>query len=191
MVKPTQLAVQHTFTAYLEDRPGALSRVSALFLRRNYNILSLTVGRSGVPGISRLTVVIEADTASARLVEANLYKLVNVLRVEDVTYSPTVSRELIFVKVRGPANTRDALDKACASAHARIVDDTPGAIIIEYVGTQRDNEALVDALGPFGVIEIVRTGVAAIKRGETVLDPQPHFINAQVPKGNEEERVAL
>ncbi|MEZ0311268.1 MAG: acetolactate synthase small subunit [Myxococcota bacterium] len=185
MSNPTNLSVQHTFTAYLEDRPGALSRVSALLMRRNYNIISLTVGRAGLPGISRLTVVVEADAAQARLVEANLYKLVNVLRVEDVTYSPTISRELMFVKLRGPAHARDTLELVCAAAHARIVDETPGALIVETVGTQRDNEALVDKLGPFGAMEIVRTGVAAIKRGSQVLDPQPHFINAQVPTDTE------
>jgi acetolactate synthase small subunit len=77
------------------------------------------------------------------------------------------------------------LDLVCAAAHARIVDETPGALIVETVGTQRDNEVLIDKLGPFGVMEIVRTGVAAIKRGSQVLDPQPHFINAQVPTETE------
>lgn len=170
--------VQHTFTAYLEDRPGVLSRVSALFLRRNYNIVSLTVGPSIVAGVSRLTVVVEADSIAARLVEANLYKLVNVLRVEDVTDAPVISHELILIKVR----KNDAeLSRVCQSVGARIVDDSPEATIIEQTGSQQNNDALIEQLSSFTVIEVVRTGVAAMKRGPAVLNEQPHFVTAQVP----------
>jgi acetolactate synthase-1/3 small subunit len=169
---------QHTFTAYLEDRPGVLGRVSALFLRRNFNIVSLTVGRSGVKGISRLTVVVEAEPAAARLVEANLYKLVNVLRVEDVTSVATVSHELALIKVR---KRDEQLLRLLATAGARIVDETQGALIIENTGSQTDNDGLIERLTPFGVLEVVRTGVAALKRGLAVLNDQPHFVNAQVP----------
>jgi acetolactate synthase-1/3 small subunit len=187
MTKPTALPVQHTFTAYLEDRPGALSRVSALFLRRSYNIVSLTVGRSATPGVSRLTVVVETDAASARLVEANLYKLVNVLRVEDVTYAPSLSRELTLVKMASSAHGEIA--KACMAAGARIVDETPGAIVVESVGSQRDNEQLIESLRRFSISEVVRTGVAAMKRGPEVLGEQPQFINATVPATEHDMRL--
>ncbi|MBC7793492.1 MAG: acetolactate synthase small subunit [Clostridia bacterium] len=175
--------VHHTFTAYLEDKPGALARVSSLFLRRNYNIVSLTVGRSAVPGVSRLTVVVDADADSARLIEANLYKLVNVLRVEDVTYAPTVEHELILIKVRAGQRTHD-LAQLCETVGARIVDDSPDAFIIEATGSHKENEQLISQLGPYGLMEIVCTGVAAMKRGGSVLEEQPQFVKAQVPSLN-------
>src|SRR3569623_1874813 len=96
----------HTFIARVEDKPGVLNRIASLFRRRGFNIASLTVGRPAEPGVSRLTLVIEADEDTARRIEANLYKLVNVLLVEDVTYQPSIARELALIKVRADATTR-------------------------------------------------------------------------------------
>src|SRR5690348_16548843 len=90
----------HTFVAYVEDQPGVLNRISSLFRRRNFNIISLNVGRAHVPGVSRMTFVVEADEGRARRIEANLYKLVNVLSVEDITGKPNVVRDLALVKVK-------------------------------------------------------------------------------------------
>jgi acetolactate synthase-1/3 small subunit len=102
-----------TFIAYVEDQPGVLNRVASLFRRRGYNIASLNVGRTHEPGISRLTMVVEADETTARLLEANLYKLVNVISVEDLTHQATVVRDLALVKVRTVAEDRaDALQIA-------------------------------------------------------------------------------
>src|SRR6478609_3315823 len=95
-----------TYIMHVEDLPGVLNRVTSLFRRRGYNIDSLAVGRSEVPGVSRMTIVMEADDDAARRIEANLYKLVNVLRVEDTTWRPTVSRELALIKVRADQNNR-------------------------------------------------------------------------------------
>src|SRR6185312_13559246 len=95
-----------TYIMEVEDLPGVLNRVTSLFRRRGYNIDSLAVGRTEVPGVSRMTIVMEADDDAARRVEANLYKLVNVLRVEDTTWRPTVSRELALIKVRADQNNR-------------------------------------------------------------------------------------
>src|SRR5271170_7733125 len=89
-----------TFIAYVEDLPGVLNRMTSLLRRRNYNIVSLTVGRTERDGVSRMTIVIEADDDAARRIEANLYKLVNVLRIEDATRASTVMRELALIKVR-------------------------------------------------------------------------------------------
>ena len=96
--KPKSL---RTFVVYVEDKPGVLNRAVSLFRRRNFNIDSLAVGHSDQPGVSRMTIVIEADARTARLVEANLYKLVNVLRVEDVSQSPAVMRDLALIKATG------------------------------------------------------------------------------------------
>ena len=97
---------KHTLIAYVEDVPGVLNRVASLFRRRNFNIESLTVGGTDQPGVSRLTVVVEASEAGARIVEANLYKLVNVLRVDDLTHKASLTRELGLVKVKVSAETR-------------------------------------------------------------------------------------
>ena len=97
---------KHTLIAYVEDVPGVLNRVASLFRRRNFNIDSLTVGGTDQPGVSRLTVVVETTEAGARIVEANLYKLVNVLRVDDLTHKASLTRELGLVKVKVTPDTR-------------------------------------------------------------------------------------
>lgn len=173
---------QHIFTAYLEDLPGVLNRVTSLFSRRGYNIVSLTVGRTDVPGVSRMTVVMDADEASARLVEANLYKLVNVLRVEDVTDEPTVVRDLALIKVKADADARVKILQICEVFRARVVDIAPGALIVESTGTEDKIQSLVEVLEPFGITELVRTGSVAMTRGAEPLTANPHFVNAQVPQ---------
>ncbi len=114
-----------TFLATLEDRPGVLNRVASLFRRRAFNIESLTVGRTERPGVSRMTLVVRTDEDAARRLEANLYKLVNVLAVEDVTHAPTVVRELALIKVRANGDVRAAVMQLCEVFRARVVDVTP------------------------------------------------------------------
>ena len=111
-----------TFIAYVEDLPGVLNRVTSLLRRRNYNIVSLTVGRTERAGVSRMTVVVEADEDAARRIEANLYKLVNVLFVEDTSRAATMSRELALVKVRADAASRSEVMRLCDVFRARVVD---------------------------------------------------------------------
>jgi len=171
----------HVFTAWLEDKPGVLSRVSGLFSRRNYNIVSLTVGRSQMPGISRMTVVVEADDAAARLVEANLYKLVNVLRVVDVTTEPSVQREIVLIKVNADIEARIKVLQLCEVFRCRVVDLTPNALIVEATGSLEKIGGLLQVLEPFGITDLVRTGLVAMQRGPESLNPNPHFVNAQVP----------
>jgi acetolactate synthase-1/3 small subunit len=178
--------MQHIFTAFLEDKPGVLSRVTALFSRRNYNIVSLTVGRTRVPGISRMTVVVETDPTSARLVEANLYKLVNVLRVEDVTHEPSVVREITLIKVNADIEARAKVLQLCEVFRARVVDLTPNALIVEATGGEQKIDGLLDVLEPFGITEVVRTGLVAMTRGPQTLNPNPQFVNAHVPATDRE-----
>ena len=156
---------KHTLIAYVEDVPGVLNRVASLFRRRNFNIDSLTVGRTEQPGVSRLTVVVEATEAGARIVEANLYKLVNVLSVEDVTHARSVSREMAFIKVRASPDRRSELLQLVQTFRARVVDLCPDSVIIETTGTQEKLDGLVEVLRPFGIIELVRTGAVAMLRG--------------------------
>jgi acetolactate synthase-1/3 small subunit len=171
----------HIFTAYVEDLPGVLSTVTSLFARRGYNIVSLTVGRTEKPGVSRMTIVVDADEAAARLVEANLYKLVNVLRVEDVTDEPTVVRDLVLIKVHADATSRPQILQLCEIFRARVVDIVPSALIIEATGTEDKLQGLVEVLLPFGITELVRTGSVVMTRGAEPLTANPHFVNAQVP----------
>jgi acetolactate synthase-1/3 small subunit len=171
----------HIFVAYVEDRPGVLARVAALFRRRAFNIDSLTVGRTDVPGVSRMTIVMEADDATARLVEANLYKLVNVLRVEDVTHHPMVVRDLALVKVAANAEARTRILQICDVFRARVVDVAPEALVVEITGTEDKLQGLVEVLRPFGIIEMVRTGSVAMTRGAAAVPHDPQFVAARVP----------
>ncbi len=160
----------HTLIAYVEDKPGVLNRVTALFRRRAVNIDSLTVGRTETPGVSRMTIVLHADDTATRLVEANLYKQVNVLRVQDVTDVPAVSRELAFIKVRADAESRPKVLQVADVFRARVVDLSPGAVVIETTGTGDKQYALIEVLRPFGIIEMVRAGSTAITRGADAHD---------------------
>ena len=159
-----------TFLAYLEDRPGVLNRVTSLFRRRGFNIESLTVGRTERPGVSRMTLVVRADDDAARRLEANLYKLVNVLAVEDVSHAPTVVRELALIKVRANSDVRAAVMQLCELFRARVVDVTPEALVIESTGTPDKVDGLIEMVRPYGVLELVRTGAVAMTRGHEAHD---------------------
>jgi acetolactate synthase I/III small subunit len=162
---PTGRRTAQTLIAYVEDRPGTLNRIVSLFRRRGFNIESLTVGRTEREGVSRITVVVRADDETARRLEANLYKLVNVLSVEDVTHAPSVTREMAFVKVRATQDRRAELLQLVQTFRARVVDLGPESVIVETTGTQEKLDGLVEVLRPFGILELVRTGAVAMLRG--------------------------
>jgi acetolactate synthase-1/3 small subunit len=163
MGKPTL----RTFVAYVEDLPGVLNRITSLLRRRNYNIVSLTVGRTEREGVSRMTIVVEADDDAARRIEANLYKLVNVLWVQDTSHAATMVRELALVKVKADAASRGEVMRVCDVFRARVVDVGPEALVAEITGTADKIDGLVDVLRPFGIVEMVRTGaVAMLRSGE-------------------------
>lgn len=170
-----------TFIAYVEDVPGVLNRVTSLFRRRAYNIDSLTVGRTHTPGVSRMTITVVADDPTARLIEANLYKLVHVLRVEDVSHVESVCRELCFVKVRADATARAQIVQVASVFRARVVDVSPGALIAEITGDEGKIAGFVEMLRPFGIVELVRTGQLAMTRGDAAISHDPHFVSAHVP----------
>jgi acetolactate synthase-1/3 small subunit len=155
----------HTFVAYVEDLPGVLNRVSSLFRRRGFNIASLTVGRTDREGVSRMTIMLEADDDTARRVEANLYKLVNMLLVQDLTHEAAVTRDLMLVKVRADVVTRPQVMQLCEVFRARVVDVGTSTLMIEATGTADKLEGLIEVLAPFGIVEMVRTGGIAMTRG--------------------------
>lgn len=174
--------MQHIFVAYVEDKPGVLNRVASLFRRRAFNIESLTVGHTEQPGVSRMTIVVDADEMTAHRIEANLYKLVNVLRVHDVTDAPSVVRDLALIKVRVNAANRTEVMQLTDVFRARIVDVANDSLIVEITGTEDKIEGLIDVLRPFGIIEMVRTGLVAMPRGAAALSADPPMVAAAVPE---------
>ena len=165
---------RHTFVVYVEDKPGVLNRVASLFRRRAFNIESLTVGQcEETPSESRMTIVVETDSIGARRLEANLYKLVNVVRVHDITDVPAIYRELAMVKVSTTTDTRTHIMQLVDVFRARVVDVAPESLVIETTGTEDKIEGLLEVLAPYGILELVRTGRVGMVRGKrsTVVDP--------------------
>src|SRR5215210_327433 len=154
-----------TFAVYVEDKPGVLTRVSSLFRRRAFNIESLTVGHTDKPGVSRMTIVVDTDDLGARRIEAHIYKLVNVLRVENITLQPGVFRDLAMIKVAASAESRTHIMQLVDVFRARVVDVAPDSLIIEITGTEDKIDGLLEVLRPYGVLEMARTGRIAMARG--------------------------
>lgn len=159
-----------TLVAYVEDKAGVLNRVVSLFRRRAFNIRSLSVGRTDRPGISRMTIVMEGGQQEARRVESHLYKLVNILKVENVSCCSAVLRDLALIKVRSTDETRSQILQLCEVFRCRVVDVAPNTLMIEITGTEDKIEGLLEVLRPFGIREMVRTGVVAMTRGNEVPD---------------------
>jgi acetolactate synthase-1/3 small subunit len=155
----------NTFVVYVENKPGVLNRVASLFRRRAFNIESLTVGHTDKPGVSRMTIVVDTDEQGAKRAEANLYKLVNVLLVNNITGSASVMRDLAMVKVAATPETRSQLLQLVEVFRGRVVDVAPESLIIEITGTEDKIDGLLEVLRPFGIVEMVRTGRVAMSRG--------------------------
>jgi acetolactate synthase-1/3 small subunit len=166
----------HTFVVYVDNKPGVLNRVASLFRRRAFNIESLTVGRTEQPGVSRMTVVVDTDAYGARRLEANLYKLVPVKRVDDITGAPGIVRDLALIKVAATGEARTHVMQLVDVYRARVVDVSPESLIVETTGTEDKIDSLLEVLRPFGVKEMVRTGRVAMTRGT---------IRSTTPRGNQ------
>ena len=159
-----------TYVLHVEDKPGVLNRVSSLVRRRGYNIESLTVGHTDTPGVSRITIVVEADPSAAARIEANIYKLVHVLRVENVTALPTVYRHLALIKVAASVDTRTQIMQIVDVFRARVVDVATESLMVEVTGTDEKIDGLLEILRPFGLMEVARTGQLAMTRGNSARD---------------------
>lgn len=156
---------KHTLAVTVENRPGVLTRVTTLIRRRGYNIDSLTVGTTEDPGISRMTIVVEGDDTVIEQVSKQLYKLVDVIKVVDITHEGLVDRELVLIKVKADNNVRADIVQLVDIFRARIVDIGRTSLIVEATGDRRKIDALEDSFRPFGIIELVRTGKVAMVRG--------------------------
>ena len=155
----------NTFVVYVENKPGVLTRVASLFRRRAFNIDSLTVGRTEKPEVSRMTITVDADQDQARRIEANLYKLVNVLLVENITAEPAIVRDLAMIKVAATHEARSHVLELAGVFRGRVVDVAPDSLIIEITGDEDKIDGLLEVLQPYGVLEMVRTGIVAMRRG--------------------------
>jgi acetolactate synthase-1/3 small subunit len=155
----------HTFAVYVDNKPGVLNRVASLFRRRAFNIESLTVGHTETAGLSRMTVVVDTDEYGARRLEANLYKLVPVRRVDNITTAPSIARDLALIKVAATGDARTHVMQLVDVYRARIVDVSPESLVIETTGTEDKIDSLLEVLRPYGVVEMVRTGRVAMARG--------------------------
>jgi acetolactate synthase-1/3 small subunit len=155
---------QHTFVIYLEDRPGALDRVASLFRRRAFNIASLAVGSSELPGVSRITAVVDTDAAGAQRARAHLQKLVDVVRVDDISDRPSIVRDLALIRVAADLTTRSCMVQLAQAFHARIVDVAPESLVLEMSGSEAKIDSLLEVLEPYGVLEMVRAGRIAMER---------------------------
>ncbi len=152
----------HTFVAYVEDKPGVLNRVISLFRRRGYNIESLNVGRTERPEVSQITLVVRADQDTARRLVANLYKLVSVLQVLDLSREPSVVRELALVRIRADQLGRAEILKLCEAAQARVVNVSVDSVVLELTDGPDKVDALYEQLQSLGSVEMVRTGAVAV-----------------------------
>jgi acetolactate synthase-1/3 small subunit len=157
--------MEHTLVVLVEDIPGVLNRVASLFRRRAFNIESLTVGHTEQPGTSRMTIVMDGEQTNVERVTANLYKLVNVIQVADLVGMPAVSRDLALIKVSVNTINRSEVMQLVEVFRARIVDVANDSLVIEITGDENKINGFVDVLRPFGILEMVRTGVVAMARG--------------------------
>ena len=157
---------QHTIIALVEDKPGVLTRVASMFRRRGFNIASLAVGKSEIRGRSRMTFVVNGDDETVNQVTKQLDKLIDVIHVSDISERRMVARELALVKVATSPATRGEIIQIVNLFRANIVDVGNTSMVIEITGEEDKISALHGLLEPFGIIEMLRTGLVAMVRGE-------------------------
>ncbi|MGH4013500.1 MAG: acetolactate synthase small subunit [Pseudonocardiaceae bacterium] len=163
----------HTLSVLVENKPGVLARVAGLFSRRGFNIHSLAVGPTECPDISRMTIVVAVDELPLEQVTKQLNKLVNVIKIVELDPSVAVQRELLLVKVRADATVRSQVLETVQLFRAKVIDVSPEALTIEATGTGDKLDALLRMLEPYGVREMVQSGLVAIGRGPRAITASP------------------
>jgi acetolactate synthase-1/3 small subunit len=156
---------RHTLSVLVENRPGVLTRVAGLFARRGFNIHSLAVGPTEHTEVSRITVVVDVEDLPLEQVTKQLNKLVNVIKIVELEPQASVQRELLLVKVRADLQTRSHVLETVRLFRAKVVDVAPDAVTIEVTGNPDKLEAFLRVLEPFGIRELVQSGLVAIGRG--------------------------
>jgi acetolactate synthase-1/3 small subunit len=155
----------HTLSVLVENKPGVLARVAGLFSRRGFNIESLAVGPTEVPEVSRMTIVVAVEDLPLEQVTKQLNKLVNVLKIVELEPAVSVQRELLLVKVRADATVRSQVLETVQLFRAKVVDVAPEAVTVEATGTADKLAALLRMLEPYGIREMVKSGMVAVGRG--------------------------
>ena len=156
---------KHTLVALVEDKPGVLNQMASLFRRRGFNIESIAVGRSEVPHLSRVTIVVNGAAATVEQVRKQLDKLIDVVRVSDITEEDFVARELALIKVKTTSSTRSEIIEIADIFRANIVDVAADSVMIEITGDEDKINSLLNLVRGFGIREIARTGRIAMTRG--------------------------
>ncbi|MDD1724063.1 MAG: acetolactate synthase small subunit [Methanospirillum sp.] len=159
----------HIFSVLVEDCPGVLSRVTGLFSRRGFNIESLAVGHSEQPDTSRITIVVSGNDTQIEQVKKQLNKLIEVIKVLDISEAEHVERELALVKVKAePGAGRSEIMQVAGIFRAKIIDVGSDSLVVEVTGDSGKIAAIEDLLRPYGIIELVRTGKIALQRGSAM-----------------------
>jgi acetolactate synthase I/III small subunit len=174
----------HTLVVMVEDHPGVLNRVVSLLRRRSFNIDSITVGHSELNGVSRMTLVVPGSDSDIEQVTKQLYKLLEVVKVTDVTDLPVVSHEMALVKVSAKAQHRQEILLIAQMFEARVVDASPNTLLLEMTGPEEQVDSLLTMLRGFGIRELVRTGSIAMTRGSTQISGKGLSLEARVPQGS-------
>lgn len=158
-------ATRHTLSVLVANTPGVLARVSGLFSRRGFNIDSLAVGPTEDPAVSRMTIVVTVEGLPLEQVTKQLNKLVHVLKIVELDSAASVQRELVLIKVRADLATRSHVLETVGLFRAKVVDVAPDTVTVEATGTHDKIDALIRVLEPFGVKELVQSGMVAVARG--------------------------
>jgi acetolactate synthase-1/3 small subunit len=161
---------RHILVAIVLNRPGVLNRVASLMRARNFNIESLSVSHTDQPDISRMTVTLLGDDVAVEQVSKQLYRLIDVLKVQDFSGEPKVEHELALIKVRATDSNRAEIVKVAELYRARLVDITDGSVIVEASGSEAEVDAIVALLRSYGIKELVRTGTAVMARGSASIE---------------------
>ena len=157
--------VTHTLSVLVEDKPGVLARVAALFSRRGFNIQSLAVGATEQKNMSRMTIVVTAEETPLEQITKQLNKLINVIKIVEHDESNMVARQIALIKVRTDAGTRSQVIEAVNLFRAKVIDVANDSLTVEATGTEEKLEALMRVLEPYGIRETVQSGVVALSRG--------------------------
>lgn len=177
---------KHTIVALVENKPGVVNRVASLFRRRSFNIESIAVGPSEAPHLSRMTLVVDGATTAVDQVTKQLYKLVDVVKVSDITEEDMISRELALIKVKATASTRSEIMQLVDIFRANIVDVAPDSLTVEVTGDQDKIGSLTNLLRGFGIREMARTGRIAMVRGVAGATRAEGIKDGGSPTGREE-----
>jgi acetolactate synthase-1/3 small subunit len=159
------MRIKHTLVALVEDKPGVLNKVASLFRRRGFNIQSIAVGGTETAGLSRMVIVVDGDTSMVEQVRKQLDKVIEVVKVSDITEEQMMARELALIKVKANAQTRSEIIQLVDIFRGSIISVSPDSVVIEVTGDEEKVESLLDLLRGFGIKEIVRTGRIAMTRG--------------------------